>query len=185
ADSVVTDNRKAAAKAVRHMLARGHRRVAYLGFGTGFGTAFFTNHHRYLGFCDALRGRGIPVTDAYVRQNLTAKLAEQATMELLTRADAPTAIFSAQPTITVGAIRALQALKQSGTTALVGFDDFDAADLLVPGITVVAQDPAKIGSVAAEILFRRIEGDMSPISEHILPAKLIERGSGEISLNLA
>ena len=76
----------------------------------------------------------------------------------------------------------MQALKQSETTALVGFDDFEAADLLVPGITVVAQDPVKIGTVAADVLFRRIEGDMSPISEHVLPAKLIERGSGEIPL---
>ncbi|HMK96133.1 MAG TPA: LacI family DNA-binding transcriptional regulator [Acidimicrobiales bacterium] len=184
ADSVVTDNRKAAARGVRHMLDRGHRRVAYLGFGTGFGTAFYTNLNRHLGFCDALRRRRIPVTDAYVRQNLTTKLAEQATMELLTRADAPTAIFSAQPAITVGAIRALQALKQSETTALVGYDDFYGADLLVPGITVVAQDPVKVGTVAADILFRRIDGDMSPIAQHVLPSKLVQRGSGEIPLNL-
>lgn len=182
ADSVVTDNRKAAAKAVRHMLDRGHREVAYLGFGTGFGTAFYTNLQRHLGYCDALRARRIPLNEAYVHQNLTPRLAEEATLEMLTRADAPTAIFSAQPTITVAAIRAIQALKQSETTALVGFDDFSAADLLVPGITVVAQDPVKIGTEAARILFHRIEGDMSQIAQHVLPARLIERGSGEIPL---
>ncbi|HXW80610.1 MAG TPA: LacI family DNA-binding transcriptional regulator [Acidimicrobiales bacterium] len=184
ADSVVTNNRKAAATAVRQMLDRGHRRVAYLGFGSGAGRLFYTNAERYSGYCDALRRRGIPVTDAYVRQNLAEKLAEEATLELLTRPSPPTAIFSAQPALTVGAIRALQALKRNETTALVGFDDFDAADLLVPGTTVVAQDPVKIGTLAAEILFRRIEGDMSPISQHVLPAKLIERGSGEIPPDL-
>lgn len=180
ADSVVTDNRKAAARGVRHMLDCGHRRVAYLGFGSGVGTAFFTNRLRHLGYCDALRGRGIPITGSCVFQSLTTELAEQATLGLLTRPDAPTAIFSAQPAITVGAIRALQALRQTGTIALVGFDDFYAADLLVPGVTVVTQDPAKIGTVAAEIVFRRIEGDRSPIREHVLPARLVARGSGEI-----
>jgi LacI family transcriptional regulator len=185
ADSVITDNRKAAARAVKHMLDRGHRRVAYLGFGRGFGTAFYTNQHRYVGYCDALRRRGITPTDDYACQNLTTQLAEQAALDLLTGPDPPTAIFSAQPSLTVGAIKALQALKQTETTALVGFDDFAAADLLVPGITVMSQDPVRLGTLAAEILFRRIQGDMAPISEHVLPAKLVPRGSGEIPFTSA
>jgi LacI family transcriptional regulator len=72
-------------------------------------------------------------------------------------------------------------VKQSATTALVGFDDFNTADLLEPGITVVAHDPVAVGSLATEILFRRIEGDRSPITEHVLKGTLIQRGSGEIS----
>jgi LacI family transcriptional regulator len=64
--------------------------------------------------------------------------------------------------------------------ALVGFDDFPLADLLEPAVTVVAQDPAAIGTLAAEILFRRIDGDASPAQEHVVPTRLIERASGAI-----
>jgi LacI family transcriptional regulator len=177
ADSVLADNRKGTGKGVRHLLDGGHRRIAYLGYRA----ATWTNQQRYGGYCDALRRRGVVLDPALVRQDLcTAKLAEQATTELMTRPGAPTALFTAQGSITIGAIRALRALQLSNTTALVGFDDFDTADLLEPGVTVVAQDPVAAGSVATDLLFRRIEGDRSPISDHVLKATLIRRGSGEL-----
>jgi LacI family transcriptional regulator len=65
--------------------------------------------------------------------------------------------------------------------ALVGFDDIALADLLDPGITVIAQDPAEVGRVAAKRLFARIDGDTSPAVTIMVPARLVERGSGEIS----
>lgn len=64
--------------------------------------------------------------------------------------------------------------------ALVGFDDFDLADLVVPGITVVAQDPAAVGRMAASVLFNRLAGDAAPPAVHVLPTTLVRRGSGEI-----
>jgi len=64
--------------------------------------------------------------------------------------------------------------------ALVGFDDFLLADLLDPGITVIAQDPAAMGTTAAELLFGRLDGDRSPTVHRVIPTRLIQRGSGEI-----
>ena len=43
--------------------------------------------------------------------------------------------------------------------ALVGFDDFELADLLDPPVTVVSLDPAELGKAAAELLFARLDGD--------------------------
>jgi LacI family transcriptional regulator len=63
---------------------------------------------------------------------------------------------------------------------MVGFDDFPLADMLRPGVTVIAQDIATIGKLAAEILFRRLDGDISPASTHVVPTRLVPRGSGEI-----
>src|SRR5262249_12264918 len=65
--------------------------------------------------------------------------------------------------------------------ALVGFDDFELADLIVPGVTVVAQDPAEMGRIAAELLFRRLNGDRGPAQQVELATRLVQRGSGEIS----
>jgi LacI family transcriptional regulator len=65
--------------------------------------------------------------------------------------------------------------------ALVAFDDFEFADMLTPGITVVSQNAASIGRTAAELLFRRLGGDDGPTQRIYLRTKLVSRGSGEIA----
>ncbi len=183
ADSVVVDNRRAASRAVAHLLSGGHRRIAYLGYrDLGWpGAGGWTNGERYAGYCQALRRRGVDVAAELVRQDLsTPKLAEAATLELMRQGGAPTALFTAQAGITIGALSALKQLGNRSTTAVVGFDDFDAAPLLEPPITVTAQDLWAQGRLTAEILFRRLAGDRADITEHVVRARLIQRGSGEI-----
>jgi DNA-binding LacI/PurR family transcriptional regulator len=92
----------------------------------------------------------------------------------------PTAIFSGQNLITIGALYALKEVGRSSDTALVGFDDIQLADLLEPGLTVIAQDPAQIGEAAAERVLARIEGDRTPPQRIVVPTRLIVRSSGEI-----
>jgi len=62
----------------------------------------------------------------------------------------------------------------------VGFDDFALADLLDPPVSVISHDPAELGRIAAELLFRRLDGDTSPSHHIVCPFALIPRGSGEI-----
>jgi LacI family transcriptional regulator, galactose operon repressor len=67
--------------------------------------------------------------------------------------------------------------------ALMGFDDFPLADLLDPGVSVVAQDPTAIGRSAAELLFARLDDDRRAPQHVVVPTRLIARGSGEIRLD--
>jgi LacI family transcriptional regulator len=53
--------------------------------------------------------------------------------------------------------------------------------MLQPAVTVVAQDPRAIGTLAAQLLFLRMDGDMAPTALHVVPTRLITRGSGEIA----
>ena len=97
------------------------------------------------------------------------------------RADrAPTALFASQNLITIGAIRALHRHDLQHRVALVGFDDIELADLLDPGVTVVAQDPYAMGRAAAELLFARLDGYVGPSQHRTIATRLIIRGSGEI-----
>ena len=80
----------------------------------------------------------------------------------------------------MGAIRALHQLGLQHSVALVGFDDLPLAELLNPGITVVAQDPARIGRIAAERLLARIEGNTDDGQIFEVETELRARGSGEI-----
>jgi LacI family transcriptional regulator len=92
----------------------------------------------------------------------------------------PTALFTSHYLLTLGTIRALHDLRLQGTVALIGFDDIVLADLVRPGITVMAQDPTRLGKLAAERLFARLDGDVSTVQSVVVPAELIARGSGEI-----
>jgi LacI family transcriptional regulator len=59
--------------------------------------------------------------------------------------------------------------------------DFPLADVLEPAVAVVAQDPVAIGRLAAEILFKRLEGDRSAAVEHVVPTTLVLRESALIA----
>jgi LacI family transcriptional regulator len=177
ADAVVSDNEIGAATAVRHLLGHGHRRIGYLGDRRSISTAV----QRYDGYRRVLELAQVEIDDGIVLRDVgTIQAAIEATESLLKQPEPPTAIFASQNLVTIGASRALRSLGLQDTVALVGFDDFPLADLLRPGISVVAQDTEQLGSLAAEILFRRLDGDESPTKIHVVPTRLIARGSGEI-----
>jgi LacI family transcriptional regulator len=177
ADAVVADNTDGAASGVAQLVNAGHRRIAYVGDFTTISTA----RARFAGYEAALKDAAVPTADALVRHGVhDAADAEKAALELLALEHPPTAIFASQNLITIGVLRALRHKGQHRRVALVGFDDFPLADLVEPGVTVVAQDPATMGRLAAETLFRRLEGDRSPFRELTVPTQLLQRGSGEI-----
>jgi LacI family transcriptional regulator len=163
--------------AVEHLVAHGHRRAAFLGDLATISTAAERLH----GYGSALDEAAIARDPGLVRQGLrSSDEATSAVAHLLSGAEPPTAIFASQNLVTIGAVRALHQLGQQHEVALVGFDDLPLVDLLDPGVTLVLQDIAGIGLAAADLLFRRIDGDAGPTERVILPTTLVPRGSGEI-----
>jgi LacI family transcriptional regulator len=179
ADTVLAANREGARDGVRHLVAQGHRRIAFLGDMRSISTA----RDRSAGYRDALREASIPIDERLIRSDLHSIDAARAAVEELLAMPAraaPTALFASQNLVTVGALRALRALGLEQRVALVGFDDVMLGDLLQPGLTAVAQDPTAMGTAAAELLFRRMDGDSGVTRRVVIPTRLIERGSGEI-----
>ena len=103
--------------------------------------------------------------------------AEATAEEMIGRADAPTALFGGNNRLTIGALRA--ARRDDRRVAVVGFDDFELADMLDPPVTVVSQDVPALGRTAAELVFRRLDEDRLPAHQVMLGTALIVRGSGE------
>ena len=177
ADTVMADNVDGVRLGIRHLIAHGHRRIGYLGDLHTIATA--ADRHR--GFVDELTAQNLDVDERLVRLDVRGtEGAEAMVAELFATVPPPTALFTGQNLITIGAFRALRRLGLRHRVALVGFDDFLLADLLEPGITVIAQDPAAMGRIAAELLFRRLDGDRSPSEHHVVVTRMITRGSGEI-----
>jgi len=177
ADVVVSDNAAGAAAATRHLLSYGHRRIAFLGDRTDIQTA----QERRRGFLEELGRAGVATVDIPIITGLHDEdAANRAMIALLGSEHPPTAVFSSQNLVTIGAVRGLRERGAHHTVALVGFDDVPLADLLDPGVTVVAQNPHEIGRLAAERIFARLDGDHSAGRTYIVPTELIPRGSGEM-----
>jgi LacI family transcriptional regulator, galactose operon repressor len=174
-DSVVAANATGTAEAVAHLLDQGHVRIGYLGDDP----AVYTAAERYAGYRQALEGAGIDLDESLVRlgvSDITA--AEMSADELITLADPPTALFGGNNRLTIGVLRA--ARRDGRHVAVVGFDDFELADMLDPPVTVVSQDAFALGRTAAELLFRRLGGDRRPSQHVVLETTLVIRGSGEV-----
>ncbi len=145
------------------------------------GAKIYTAAERYRGYQAALKARGFEADDRLIRRDVhSEQSAERATRELLSSRPSPTAIFTAQNLLTIGARTALRSVGAERTIAHVGFDDIPLGTLVDPGITVIAQDPPAMGTLAAQMLLHRIR-DPSGAPEAVeVPTRLLTRGSGEI-----
>ncbi|MGW1518113.1 LacI family DNA-binding transcriptional regulator [Streptomyces sp. NPDC002287] len=175
ADVVLSDHAGGARDGVAHLIAAGHRRIGFIGDHPRIHTAT----QRLRGYREAMADAGLPVSDAWVSLGSTApERVTEAARALLAGPQPVTALFAGNNRVTVTVVRVLAALP--GPVALVGFDDFELADLLRPGVTVVAQDPAALGRTATDRLFQRLAGTALPPARIVLPTRLIPRGSGEL-----
>lgn len=175
ADTVLTDNAGGARDAVRHLVAQGHRRIGYLSNAP----VVYTRAERLRGYRSALSRHKILYDADIVRLDVgTVDQAEQVTRELLRMPDPPSAIFTANNRATIGALKAIG--RRRSKPALVGFDDFELADMVHPPVTVVTQDPYSLGRKAAELLFARLAGKTGPPKRVVLSNHLVIRGSGEV-----
>jgi LacI family transcriptional regulator len=178
ADAVLSDNAGGARAGVEHLIAGGHRRIAFLGDRP----SIFTAQERLRGYRAALAAAGLPADPALERLGLAeSDAARAAATELLLGSDPPSAIFAGQNLITVGAVRALRELGRQHEIAIVGFDDVVLGDMVEPGISVVMQDPYALGREAAELLFSQLDGYRGAGRRIELPTRFVRRGSGEIA----
>jgi LacI family transcriptional regulator len=175
ADVILLDNVGGARAAVEHLLAHGHRRIAIVADKPTISTA----EERHQGYRAALEAAGVAPDPELVRLGAhDAASAEAAVRELLALRQPPTAIFTGNNRLTTGALRALSG---NGSVALVGFDDFELAELVSPPVSVVAYDATELGRRAARVLWERLSGEDRPPQRFVLPTTLVPRGSGEIS----
>jgi LacI family transcriptional regulator len=171
ADTVVVDNRGGAEAAVLRLVSDGHRRIGIL-LET---LSVFTMRERLGGAQLALALAGVPYDESLVRHDVSSpEHAARAVAEMLAAAEPPTAFFCLNNRITIGAVRALYALRSDA--GLVGFDDFELADLMPRPFQVVAYDPVQLARIATERLFARIAGDQSWPVTQTLATRLLDRG---------
>ena len=177
ADAVLVANDAGARMAVDHLVAHGHRRIAFVGDDL----RLFTARERLAGYRSALHDAGLGEDPALISSgNPTSEAALSAVEGLfaLPEDQRPTALLTGNNRCTIGVLHALGSRRRRpARPALVGFDDFELADLL--GVTVIRTDPYRIGQLGAALALGRMDGDTRRAQRVVLDAELVARGSGE------
>jgi LacI family transcriptional regulator len=173
---VRVDNRAAAAQAVRYLVGLGHRDIAML---TGPAT-FETASQRLSGFRAAMRAAGLPIRRGRVRAgHLEIDGGYEGMREVLRLSPRPTAVFSFNNLLTVGALAALreEGVPVPEALSLATFDDMTLFPYTDPPITALAQPAYQMGSAAAELMLDALENHAQVRQDRLFHAEFRVRGS--------
>jgi LacI family transcriptional regulator len=176
-DVIMADNAGGSYQAVCHLVDSGHRHIGII-----TGPLELTNARlRLEGYERALREHQLPITEQLIRTGkFDVQSGYEQTKELLELNERPTAVFVSNALMTLGFLRALKdaGVRCPQDVALVSFDDMDWFDFSQPRISAVAQPAYELGAKAAELLVKRIAGDLSDQpSRRVLPTRLVIRES--------
>lgn len=169
------DNLRGGTDAGAHLIARGRRRIAFLGDASGHYPEF---QERYRGLTAAMRDAGLtPDIRLQVDALSDERSGQEACQRLLERGIPFDAIFAASDLIAIGAMRALAeaGLRVPEDVAIVGFDDIPAASLSTPPLTTIAQDYREAGERLVDALIRQIA--RQPTDTALLAPRLVVRAS--------
>ncbi|MFC0627530.1 LacI family DNA-binding transcriptional regulator [Kribbella deserti] len=175
-DVVLSDNKAGARELTEHLIALGHTRIGLLIDETKWSTGA----GRLAGFRAAHTAAGLDLDEGLVAfTSFDAEAARVTTRELL-RAQAPTAIVSANNVLAQGALAELKdrRLKIPQRISLAAYDDVPWMSLVQPALTTIDQHTVELGRSCARLLLARIRAEL-PAKRRIIrvPPRLIVRGS--------
>jgi LacI family transcriptional regulator, galactose operon repressor len=176
-DVVLGDSVAGARQLVRHLISLGHRRIGLIVESDEVSTA----RDRHRGYVEGLEAAGLPFdTSLIVRASVDPSGGFEGMRRLLERKDRPSAVFTVNNLVALGAIEAVRAegLEVPDDVALVCFDDIEYASRMYPFLTVMAQPAETLGTLGTQLLLDRVEGrapDQARVV--VLPAEFVVRKS--------
>lgn len=162
--SVRVDNVAASRQATMHVIARGHRRIAYLGGSA----ASIVGRERIGGYVQALVETGLPVDPALIYQaTFGSDTGYQGAKAVFALREPPTGLFCANDTVAFGALKWLREAGRAvpGEVGVVGFDDIDAAAHVHPALSTVAVPKERIGELAVRTLLGMIAAGVTTLDQ--------------------
>jgi LacI family transcriptional regulator len=156
--SVVINNEKGACEAVNYLISLGHKKIGFISGPVDS----YDNACRMKGYVDTLKNNSIEVSEKYVVHGGFTEQSGYETMKnyLEKTKDVPTAFFSANDEMLIGAIKAIQekGFKVPQDISVIGFDDIQAANYIQPKLTTIKGPMYELGSFSAHMLFNLMNG---------------------------
>jgi LacI family transcriptional regulator len=148
---IVSHDRLGGREAAKHLLELGHSNVAFIA-----GPATFrSSHERRGGFVDGLADAGVALPESHIFQGAyTFESGIEGGEALLKLSPRPTAIFAGNDEMAAGVLHAARkaGLDVPKDVSVIGFDDFQIASRVWPGLTTLRAPTREIGRMAAEKL---------------------------------
>jgi DNA-binding LacI/PurR family transcriptional regulator len=173
-DYVTSRAQDGAVAAVDHLVALGHRDIAFIGGQYTRGVAV----GRWLGYQEALIKHGLPLEPHWmVETDVSIRGGEEAMAHLLAQVRRPSAVLTVNDLVAVGAVSTcrLAGLDVPSDMSIIGFDDIPFAAITVPPLTTVAQPAYELGVRAADLLLRRMRDPRAPGQQAMLECHLVIR----------
>ena len=177
-DFLALDNVHGAFLATEHLLARGHRRIAFFGGHRDSSSC----RQRRDGYRAALARAEIAPEPQWLVECAPTRLeAARQVGTLFVRDPAPTAAVCYNDAVALGLIAGLAARgRRAGDDfAVVGFDDIPEASVSAPPLTTIAVDPRARGRQAAELILQRLRDADAPPRTTVAAVHLQVRASSE------
>ncbi len=173
---IEVDSRAGFQALLSHLVGQGHRRIAYIGSDTDLKL----QADRFAGYQDGLAAAGIAFDSTIVKGgNMTREGGQEASIELLSLANRPTAIVCVNDLTAIGALDAADKLGLSvgKSLAIAGFDGIEESAHTHPPLTTLTQPLYEIARRLVKMLIDQITGE--PLEEqHVcIQPKLVVRAS--------
>ncbi|MBN6151118.1 LacI family DNA-binding transcriptional regulator [Xanthomonas sp. AmX2] len=180
-DFLTLDNQHGAYLATRHLIERGHRRIAFFGGHAASSSC----HQRRSGYAQALGEAGMQPQPEWMVETAPSRLdAAARTGELFAHAAAPTAAVCYNDSVALGLMLGLasRGVQPGRDFAVTGFDDISEAAVALPPLTTLTVDPRGRGRQAAELLLQRVDRPDATPQRTVAPVQLRIRESSSASV---
>ncbi len=174
--SIVCNKSKGAFEAVSYLIELGHKRIAII---NGY-QEYKPSIEKLNGYKKALKEAGIPFKEEYVKYgDYHVNGGERNIKELMTLDEPPTAVFTANDLMAMGAIKALKGLgyRVPADVSVIGFDDIMMNEYTIPNLTSVRQEMTAQGQLAVQILHQLFTGEKKPKKKYTIEPVLSKRDS--------
>ncbi|MFH1573019.1 MAG: LacI family DNA-binding transcriptional regulator [Acidobacteriota bacterium] len=177
--SVEVGDYDGARQAVAHLIELGHRAIGYLGASS----RPRSNRRRFAGYRDALEAEGIRADETWVeiapcehRFHTDDVSAGRSLLPGLLRAGV-SALFCYNDMVAIGALLACRdhGVAVPAQLSVVGFDDIEMAQYVVPPLTTMRQPKLRLGKLAMKMMLDLLDG--RPVENHTLPTEFVLRSS--------
>jgi len=175
-DGVYYDNFNGAYLAAEVLIKEGHKKIGTI---TG-NLRQIHGRERFNGFVQAFADYNMELDSKYIYNgDFTTQTAYQIAKEIIDSGDIPEAVFLSNNLTAIGFFKAIfeKKLKLGRDICCIGFDHIDALDIFDVNYSYVERETINMGHIAMQMLLERIERPELPRREHIIPARLILKGS--------
>lgn len=159
-DTVLVDNMNASYDAVEQLIIKGHKRIGIICGPDNI----FTAQERLKGYIRVHEDYSMKIDSSLIKKgDYQLESGYNLMNELLECGNPPSAVFVTNYEMTLGSIMAINEknIKMPEELSFIGFDNLQMARIVKPNLSIVVQPMQQIGETAANILLKRLRGDMS------------------------